>query len=68
MLPCRIFLLFMLCFLFMDLGESQLAEWIFGEPEKPKEKPWERPKNMNKREKKRRGKDPDFYRSMKMEL
>ena len=44
MIESRIFLLFMLCFLCMDLGESQLAEWIFGEPEKPKETPWERPK------------------------
>ena len=52
----------------MDLGESQLAEWIFGEPENPKETPWERPKNMNKREKRRKGKDPDFYKSMKIEL
>ena len=61
------------CFVFIDQGDGQLSEWIFGEQNKKSDaKPWKLAKKIRKKEKqrmKRAGrKDPDYYKSLKLEL
>ena len=69
----RSFIFIIFCFVFVDIGNSRLSEWIFGEQTKNSDvKPWELAKNIRKKEKqrmKRAGrKDPDYYKSLKLEL
>ena len=68
----RIMLLLISCFAFLDLGESQLTEWMFGkEKEDVKEpKPWEKKRSSNIDNKiyKQKHRDPDVYKTKKIEL